>query len=236
MISIVLPTYNEADNINIIILKISEMLEREGLKGEVIVVDDDSPDGTADKACETSPGFPVRVHVRKEDRGLSKSVIKGLELAENEICVLMDADLSHPVENIPDMVRPIIDGECDMCVGSRYIQGGGWANDSPLRGIISRFAGFLAKGVTELSDPTSGFMAVRKRILDDVSIDPLGWKIVLEVAVKAGPRIKEIPILFSKRKSGKSKLGIGAQIDYLHHLWKLYCFRYRNRFFPDNNK
>lgn len=228
MISIVLPTYNEIDNINIIILKIVEVCEREGFNGEIIVVDDNSPDGTADAPESLSLEFPVRVYVRKTDRGLSKSVIKGFELARNDICVLMDADLSHPVECIPDMVRPIMDGECDMCVGSRYISGGGWTDDNPFRGIMSRFAGFLAKGVTTLSDPTSGFMAIRKGILDNISIDPLGWKIVLEIAVKARPRIREIPILFSKRNSGGSKLGISAEFDYLHHLWKLYCYKFRS--------
>ena len=236
MISIVLPTFNEVDNISIIITKLEEILRREDLAGEVIVVDDDSPDGTAEAAMGTAVELPVRVCVRKGDRGLSKSVIKGLDLSQNEICVVMDSDLSHPVDSIPDMVGPIIDGECDMCVGSRYIKGGGWLNKNTLRGMISRFAGFLARGVTTLTDPTSGFMALRKEILDDVNIDPLGWKIVLEIAVKARPGIKEIPILFSERNAGKSKLGVRAQFDYLHHLWKLYWFRYCERQVPQNKR
>lgn len=231
MISIILPTYNELENIRVIISKISETFEKEKLKGEIVVVDDNSPDGTARAAERSSVDMPVRVHVRKEDRGLSKSVLKGFELAENEICVLIDADLSHPVEAIPELVKPVLDGKCDMCVGSRYIQGGGWTDYNPFRGSISKFAGLLAKGVTTLSDPTSGFMAVRKRILDGVDIDPLGWKIVLEIAVKTRAKIKEIPILFSERTSGKSKLGIRAQFDYLHHLWRLYCFRYCKRYY-----
>jgi dolichol-phosphate mannosyltransferase len=226
MISIILPTYNEIDNIKIIIPKIAEVLDREALKWEIIVVDDNSPDGTAPAAESFSTKYPVKVCVRKNDRGLSKAVIKGFELAEGDICLLMDADLSHPVEKIPGMVRPIILNECDATVGSRNIQGGGSAEWSLSRRIVSKIAGYMARGVTSLSDPTSGFMAIRKTILDNIDIDPLGWKIVLEVAVKAQPRIKEIPIMFSVRKIGKSKLGIKAQIDYLHHLWRLYSYRY----------
>jgi dolichol-phosphate mannosyltransferase len=226
MISIILPTYNEIDNIKIIIPKIAEVLDRENIKGEIIVVDDDSPDGTASVAEDLGEKYPVKVFVRKTDRGLSKSVIKGFELAEGGICLVMDADLSHPVEKIPEMVKPIILNECDATVGSRNIPGGGCEEWPMLRRFVSKVAGYMAKGLTSLSDPTSGFMAIRKSILDNIDIDPLGWKIVLEVAVKAQPRIKEIPILFSERKRGKSKLGINAQIDYLHHLWRLYCFKY----------
>jgi dolichol-phosphate mannosyltransferase len=226
MISIILPTYNEIDNIKIIIPKMAEVLDREGLKWEIIVVDDNSPDGTASMAEEFSEKFPVKVFVRKIDRGLSKSVIKGFELAVGDICLLMDADLSHPVEKIPEMVMPIILDECDATVGSRNIQGGGSAEWPLFRRIVSKIAGYIARGVTSLSDPTSGFMAIRKTILDNIDIDPLGWKIVLEIIVKAQPRIKEIPIMFSARKTGKSKLSIKVQIDYLLHLWSLYSYRY----------
>jgi len=226
MISIILPTYNEIDNINIIIPKIAETLDREGFKWEIIVVDDNSPDGTASVAEVFGEKYPVKVCVRKTDRGLSKAVIKGFELAEGDICLVMDADLSHPVEKIQDMVKPIISNECDATVGSRNIPGGGCAEWPFFRRIVSKLAGYMAKGVTSMSDPTSGFMAIRKGILDNIDIDPLGWKIVLEVTVKAQPRIKEIPILFSERKMGKSKLSLKTQIDYLHHLWRLYSFRY----------
>jgi dolichol-phosphate mannosyltransferase len=226
MISIILPTYNEIDNINIIIPKIAEVLDREGFKWEIIIVDDNSPDDTASAAERFVKKYPIRICVRKTDRGLSKAVIKGFKLAEGDICLVMDSDLSHPVEKIPDMVKPIISNECDATVGSRNIPGGGCAEWPLFRRIISKLAGYMARGITSLSDPTSGFMAIRKGILDNIDIDPLGWKIVLEVTVKAKPRIKEIPILFSERRMGKSKLGINAQMDYLHHLWRLYSFRY----------
>ena len=97
---------------------------------------------------------------------------------------------------------------------------------SLIRRIVSKFAGFLAKGVTDIRDRTSGFMAIRKDLLQGVALDPTGWKIVLEVIVKANPRVLEVPIVFSERKEGKSKLGIRAQADYLRHLFRLYCFKY----------
>ena len=88
----------------------------------------------------------------------------------------------------------------------------------------------MAKGVTSLSDPTSGFMAIRKSVIDGIEIDPLGWKIVLEVIVKTGPRIVEIPIIFTDRKQGESKLDYKAQIDYIRHLWRLYCYKFPTLF------
>jgi dolichol-phosphate mannosyltransferase len=138
----------------------------------------------------------------------------------------MDADLSHPVEKIPDMIQPILEGQCDATVGSRNVLGGGVHNWPLLRKIISKGAGLLAKGVTVLSDPTSGFMAVRRSILEGVRLDPLGWKIVLEVVVKTRARVMDVPIVFSDREQGESKLGLRAQVDYLHHLGRLYAFRY----------
>jgi dolichol-phosphate mannosyltransferase len=138
----------------------------------------------------------------------------------------MDADLSHPVEKIPDMIQPILQGKCDATVGSRYVVGGGAQNWPLLRKIISKGAGLLAKGVTGLSDPTSGFMALRKSILEGTTLDPLGWKIVLEVIVKTKSRVMEIPIVFADRKEGESKLGLKAQVDYLRHLGRLYAYRY----------
>ncbi len=226
MISVILPTYNEARNIRRIIPAISKVFRDESIEGEVIVVDDDSPDGTASVALSLADSYPVKVHVRKRDRGLSRAVIEGFGLARGEVCVVMDADLSHPVERIPDMVRPILEGKCDATVGSRYVAGGGAQNWPLVRRIVSKGAGLLAKGLTTLSDPTSGFMAVRRGVLDRASLDPLGWKIVLEVVVKTRSRVMEIPIVFADRVEGQSKLGLKAQIDYLRHLGRLYAHRY----------
>lgn len=226
MISIILPTYNEADNIKLIVPKISKLFTDKDIKGEIVVVDDNSPDGTADVARTLSQKYPVRVYVRKNERGLATAVMKGFELARGEICLIMDADLSHPVDKIPEMINPIVQGNCDATVGSRYIAGGGCENWSSIRRIVSKGSGILALGLTNLSDPTSGFMAIKKSVLEGIKLDPIGWKIVLEVIVKTNSRFKEIPIVFADRQFGKSKLDLKVQKEYLGHLWRLYLYKY----------
>jgi dolichol-phosphate mannosyltransferase len=230
MISIIIPTFNEADNVKILVPKLSRILNDSDIEGEIIIVDDNSPDGTADAALELANRYPVKVHVRYKDKGLSKAVIEGFEMAGGDICVVMDADLSHPVEQVPSMIKPILDEQCDVTVGSRYLDGGGFDRFPLHRKVISKGAGLLAKGVTRVSDPTSGFMAFRKRIIEGIRLDPLGWKIVLEVIVKTNPRIVEVPIVFTDRREGQSKLDVKAQIDYFHHLWRLYCHKYPPQF------
>ena len=226
MISVILPTYNEALNIRRIVCAITKVFRDTAIRGEVIIVDDDSPDGTARIAADLAGSYPVRIRVRTNGRGLAGSIIEGFGLAQGEVCVVMDADLSHPVEKIPEMIKPIIEGKCDITVGSRYIDGGGNINRPWFRRLITRGAALLARGVTTLSDPTSGFMAVKKSLLQGITLDPLGWKIVLEVVVKTNARVLEIPIVFIDRELGESKLGFRAQVDYLRHLRRLYAYRY----------
>ncbi len=230
MISVIIPTYREAENLRLILPRVFHVLEQAGMEGEVIVVDDDSPDGTAETVRELARDYPVRVHVRRDERGLATAVMKGFELAGGDIVVVMDADLSHPGEKIPEMVRPILEDRCDITVGSRYVSGGGCDHWPLSRKLISRSSGLMARGVTKLSDPTSGFMAVRKAVLDKTVLDPVGWKIVLEVVVKTGQRVEEVPIVFADREKGQSKLNLRVQAEYMAHLMRLYHFRYRSLF------
>lgn len=229
MVSVILPTYNELQNMRKIIPLIHETLSASGIAHEIVVVDDDSPDGTAEEASRMADRFPVVVCRRVGERGLATAVLKGFGLSRGEICVVMDADLSHPVSMIPRMVEPIRSGAADATVGTRYIEGGGQEDWPWIRRAVSRGAGWLARGVTTLSDPTSGFMAIRKGLLAGAPLDPVGWKIVLEVVVKTNPRLLEIPIVFADRREGVSKLDARAQVEYLQHLWKLYRYRYRAR-------
>jgi dolichol-phosphate mannosyltransferase len=226
MVSVILPTYNESENIRVIVSSIFDVFKGFELEGEVIVVDDNSPDGTAEIAGKLEKDYPVHVCVRKTDRGLATAVLKGFEMASGDVCVVMDADLSHPVKKIPEMVKPILENTCDATVGSRYVGGGGCENWSFVRRFISRFSGFLARGLTKLTDPTSGFMAIRRTALDGVLLDPIGWKIVLEVIVKTGVRFQEVSIRFSDRQKGKSKLNLRVQGQFIAHLWRLYGFKY----------
>jgi len=226
-VSVIVPTYNEADNIEVTILTLFSILYDKKISGEIIVVDDNSPDGTSEVAERLSHEYPVRVYVRKDERGLATAVMRGFELARGDVCVVIDADLSHPLEKIPEMINPILQGKCDMTVGSRYIKGGACKGWSLRRKMISKVSGFLAKGLTDLSDPTSGFMAVKKSLLEGIKLDPIGWKIVLETVVRAQPRFFEIPITFVDRQKGESKLNLKARLEYLFHLWKLYGYKYQ---------
>ncbi|HKU40953.1 MAG TPA: GtrA family protein, partial [Polyangiales bacterium] len=139
----------------------------------------------------------------------------------------MDADGSHPVSALPEMIKIILADKADVVVGSRHVPGGG-SKDWPLFSQFkSKLAATLALGVTSMTDPTTGFLAVRRNLLHKLELDPVGWKIVLEIVVKASPvRVAEVPIIFVDRELGVSKQSLGVFAEYLSHLAKLYAFKY----------
>lgn len=226
-VSVVLPTYNESASLPLLIPRILDALHAAGLRGEVIVVDDNSPDGTAETAEELGRALPVRTLKRTHERGLATAVLTGFRLSQASVCVVMDADGSHPVQALGEMVHMILADKAEIVVGSRHVPGGG-SKDWPLFSQLkSRFAASLALGLTAMTDPTTGFMAVRRTLLDKLELDPVGWKIVLEIAVKAHPaRIAEVPIVFVDRQAGESKQSLKVLGHYLTHLYKLYKFRF----------
>ncbi len=226
-VSVVLPTYNESASLPVLIPKIVEALGQANLRAEVIVVDDASPDHTADVARELARSLPVRVLSRTKERGLATAVIAGFRMSRAEVCVVMDADGSHPVEALPKMVRMIMADQAEIVVGSRHVPGGG-STDWPLFSQLkSRFAASLAVGLSGMTDPTTGYMAVRRSVFERVELDPVGWKIVLEMVVKAHPtRLAEVPIVFADRELGESKQSLRVLSQYLEHLYKLYKFRF----------
>lgn len=225
--SVIIPTYNEAKNIPLIISKIYDVFTLENINGEIIVVDDSSPDGTGKIAESLADKYPVRVLIRTTDRGLAASVIDGINVSKAKTCVVMDADGSHPVEKIPEMIKPILNDSADITVGSRHTEGGE-IGDWPLhRRLISKVAGMLAKGLTNMSDPTTGFMAIRRELLNGLKLSPIGWKIVLDIVVRLGPkRMIEIPITFEDRQFGQSKMSAREQWNYIRHLYHLYRYKY----------
>ncbi|MFT3928110.1 MAG: glycosyltransferase family 2 protein [Myxococcales bacterium] len=226
-VSVVLPTYNEAASLPPLIPEIARALAEAGLRGEVVVVDDASPDGTADIAAQLGQTYPVRVIRRTQDRGLAKAVIAGFASSQASVCVVMDADGSHPPEALPEMVRMILADKAEIVVGSRHVTGGG-SKDWPLFSQFkSRAAASLAVGLTSMTDPTTGFMAIRRELVSRLKLDPVGWKIVLEAVVKARPaRLAEVPIVFTDRRTGESKQSLRVLGQYLEHLYKLYKFRF----------
>lgn len=225
-VSVVIPTFNEAESIPVIIPSICETLRLARIKGEIIVVDDNSPDGTGKIAEELSKTYPVRTIIRTKEKGLATAVITGFSLSNALACLVMDADGSHPVNKLPDMVRPILENKADITVGSRHIEGGGIGEWPWHRQLVSKVASLMAAGVTPIKDPTSGFMAVRRELLSGLQLNPVGWKIVLEVVVKSlNKRLLEIPITFNDRALGKSKMSLKGQWNYIRHLCRLYEFR-----------
>lgn len=223
-ISIVIPTLNEAGNVHELLERVFEAsgTESGGHDFEVIVVDDDSTDGTRQQVRKWSADGRVRLIHRHKEKGLSSAVLTGTKVASGETIVVMDADLSHPPEAIPDLIRPILAGEKDMVVGSRYVPGGstpGW----PLKRVLaSKAAALPARMLTDLRDPLSGFFAVKKNILLSLGRDVPGFKIGLALMVRgAALRTDEVPITFIERKNGHSKASLRVAFCYFQQLLQL---------------
>lgn len=228
-ISIIVPTYREAANIPHLLERIDQVRLRHDLTLEVIFVDDDSRDGSVE-AVRTSGHDWARILVRTENRGLSPAVIAGFRAARYPVLICMDADLSHPPERIPQLVLGLNAGQQFM-IGSRYVPGGSTDDDwGFLRWLNSRIATLLARPLTQIRDPMSGFFALRKADFDRArDLNPVGYKIALELIVKCGfENVGEVPIRFADRVHGESKLTFKEQLKYIQHLRRLYLYRFAN--------
>ena len=227
--SIVIPTLREHDNLQRLLPALFDVLRLAGLAAEVVIVDDDSCDGTEQLCRRLSADYPLRLYIRRSERGLATAVLRGLQLANGNVLVVMDADFSHPPEAVPALVAAAASPQCDLAIGSRYVAGGAVdPNWSWRRRINSKVAGLLARGLTDVSDPMAGFFAIRRDTLARAkTLRPLGYKILLELVVRCGcRRIVEIPIEFHDRMSGESKLSLAQQWLYVRHLARLYAARY----------
>lgn len=231
MISIVLPTYNEVENLPHVTKAISEALAGRGWDYEILFVDDDSQDGSEEVCAKLGETAPVRMEVRKGARGLATAVLHGIEISEGDIVIVMDADLSHPASVIPEMVERLESGQSDFVLGSRYVEGGTIHGDWTLfRKLNSVVPSLLARPLCHLRDPMSGFFALRKSDMPDPDrLSPVGYKIALEIFVKGDfQRTSEVPIHFADRKYGESKLSFKEQLSFLRHLARLYAHRLRS--------
>jgi dolichol-phosphate mannosyltransferase len=224
MISIIIPTYNERENISKLVPEVFSVLERAGLRGEVIVVDDDSPDKTFDVVKTLSKKYDAKLVLRKKNKGLSSAVIEGFKHAKGAIVGVMDADFSHPPGSIPDMVKALEGSE--LVVGSRHVKGGSIREWSRRRKLTSRVAMLLARPLTSVKDPVSGFFFFRRGVISGVKLSPRGFKIGLEIIVKGKyNKVREVPFVFENRRAGSSKLGSGVIKDYLFHVLSLYKYK-----------
>ncbi len=223
-VSLIVPTYNEGQNIKELIETVETIFEKNKINGEIIIVDDNSQDGTQDKVRDLVEKYGnIKLIVREGKLGLSTAVIKGFESASGEILGVCDADFSHPLDKIPDLIKPLVENRAQITIGSRYVRGGS-IPDWPLRRrIISRGAVLLALPLTRVKDPVSGYFFLRKETIDGITLSPTGFKILLEVLVRGRySRVEEVPITFTDREKGKSKLDIREYLNYLRHCFRLY--------------
>ena len=231
-ISIIIPTYNESQNILQILKSIKDNLPKNFVT-QAIVVDDNSPDGTGKlvedylKNIKKMADYTIEIIHRKAKDGLGSAILKGIQHAKGDTIVVMDCDFSHPPQIIPKLIESIKKYQYDIVVASRYIKGGKIQGWSLKRKTMSKFATLIAKkglGI-DTHDPMSGFFAFKRNIIKGLNIDAIGYKFLLEILVKTKDvSIKEIPYTFQNRELGSSKLSIRTIFDYYRSVWKLYRY------------
>jgi dolichol-phosphate mannosyltransferase len=227
MISLVLPTYNEAASVPEVLRRASDVLRATGEEFELIVVDDLSPDGTAEFAQALAAELPVRVVRRPRRSGLALAVVDGWKVARGDVLGVMDADLQHPPEILTSLVAALSNENLDLVIASRSGPGGGTADWSWGRRLTSWIARHVAACVlpwtlAEVRDPMSGMFLVRRRALQGIRLEPAGYKILLEVLAKGCYReFAEVSYMFGPRDRGNSKLGTRQSFEYMLHLARL---------------
>ena len=225
-LSIVVPTYNERDRLADLVEQIFAGYSAEGLDGELVIVDDNSPDGTGALADELATRHRIRVLHRAGKLGLGTAVVEGFSAASASIVGVIDADLSHPPRLLPRMLMAMQQAQADMVIGSRYIPGGGTKNWGAGRLLMSRFACLMARGLTPVKDATSGFFLIRKDLAQGVRISAGGFKICLELLVRSRPGgVVEVPYVFVGRTAGESKMNTREALGYLTQLRDLWAFK-----------
>jgi dolichol-phosphate mannosyltransferase len=222
-IALVIPTYNERDNVGKLVESLDRALQTESY--EILFVDDDSPDGTAAAVDSLTDRYPVSVLVRKGRRGLASAVVEGIQATSAPIVVVMDADLQHPPEQITALLEQVRSG-ADVAVASRYVTGGTAPGLSRFRSVASRGAVMLAHALLPrslgIADPMSGFFALRRTLIDGHNLQPVGYKILLEILSVTNPSlVAEVPVALHKRAAGKTKMGIQQKLEYLAHVLSL---------------
>jgi dolichol-phosphate mannosyltransferase len=227
-LGLVIPTFNEAGNMEALLSRVESALAPLDLDYELLVVDDDSSDGTAKAVQGYAKRHPrVRLLVRKGQRGLAGAVVHGWKNTDANLLGVMDADLQHPPEVLPELIAPVLAG-ADIAIASRYANKnqasvGEW---SKTRLLISRASTWvttpLQRKDVRIKDPMSGFFVLRRECIEGVELQPQGFKILLEILVKAKLKSAvEVPFRFSTRHSGKSKADVKVALHYFSLLGRL---------------
>ena len=225
-LSIVVPTYNERERLAELVDAVFDACRGARVELELIVVDDNSPDGTgaiADELAKTRRVIAIR---RAGKLGLGTAVVAGFSRATAPVVGVMDADFSHPPATVPTLLRAFRRTDADVVIGSRYVPGGSTPNWPTGRRMMSRFACVLAWPLTSIRDPTSGFFLIRRELALGTTIQAGGFKICLELVIRAWPkRIVEVPIRFEDREQGESKMSSREAARYLVQLRDLAWYR-----------
>ena len=228
---LVVPSVNEAQNLKLLLPRICSALTPCAVPYEVVVVDDESGDGTEDVVTTVARAHPqVRFLERKGERGLAGAILYGWQQSDATILGVMDADLQHPPELLPELLREALKGK-DVVLGSRYAKGGDVGVWNPFRRVLSVAAVWvtlpLQHSGLRVHDPMSGYFLVRRRCVEKVIFQPNGFKLLLEILVRGHVRsVREVPFVFGRRRNGSSKACMKVAWEYLQLLARLYAIRW----------
>jgi len=227
-LTIVVPTYNERDRLAELVDAVLSAAALASVALELVIVDDNSPDGTGVLADELAKTRPMQVVRRAGKLGLGTAVVAGFAVARAPIVGVMDADFSHPPALVPTLLAVMRHTGADVVVGSRYIPGGSTPDWPWSRRLLSRVGCLLARPVAPIRDAASGFFIIRTALARQVQIQAGGFKICLELLVRGAPgHVVEVPFRFDDRELGESKMSLREAAGYLIQLRDLYWLRLR---------
>jgi len=228
--SVLLPTYNEKDNLPIIIYLLFDMAEKNNLDLEIVIIDDNSPDGTAQIAEKLQTVYPnkITLHKRPGKLGLGSAYRDGIKFAKGNFVILMDADLSHHPKYIPQFIKKQAETDAEIVTGTRYIKDAGVYGWNVMRKLTSRVANFLAKTAlgSDVSDLTGSFRLYKRKALEEIinNVISKGYAFQMEIIIRGqiyGYKVEEVPLVFVDRIFGESKIGPGEIVSYLKSVWNL---------------
>ena len=219
-VTIIIPTLNEEQNIDLLLEKIFQVRDRSHLDFDILFVDSASADNTCACVEKWQNNRPVSLLRREVNVGLAPAVIAAVHHVDSDYVLVMDADLSHPPEKIPNLIQPLVSGQCDMVIGSRYVQGGAMPDWPFSRRLASKLATLPALCFCSVKDPLAGFFAVKRKLITELPTEVPGFKIGFAVLAEFNKKIRiiEIPIEFRDRDYGHSKMNKNVVYDYLRQL------------------